>query len=69
MNKAMNDFSILKEIKRMIVERGLTQKELARKSGVTEANISLYLSGKAEPNLSSLMRILDALNARITLKA
>lgn len=44
------------------VRRGLQQKELSERSGIGRAAISRYESGKASPSLSSLGRLLKALD-------
>lgn len=41
--------------------RGMTQRELAEKTGLTEASISRYVSGQRVPNVESLMKICEAL--------
>lgn len=41
------------------------QAELARASGVSEANISRWLSGKSRPTLSTLEPVLELLEARL----
>jgi transcriptional regulator with XRE-family HTH domain len=53
------------EVRRLRLERGLTQRELADRSGVVQQNLSLYERGQAEPRLSTLERLLDALDAEI----
>ncbi len=50
-----------REIRRMRKELGLTQEELARKAGVTQAYIAKLESGKVDPRLSTFNRILQAL--------
>ena len=41
--------------------RGMSQKELASKSGITPSAISRYLSGERDPGLSCLARIVRVL--------
>jgi len=50
-----------REVRNRAAEYGLTQAELARRSGVTERAFQHYLSGRSEPNLTTLLRISDAL--------
>ena len=45
-----------------IYKSGMTQRELARKLGVTSASISRYLSGVREPRSSVLLRMSAVLN-------
>jgi len=49
------------EIRKLIDARKLTQKELARRSGLREPTLSKILTGKARPRVSNLLRIADAL--------
>jgi len=46
---------------------GLTQAELARRAGVTQSVISAYESGRREPALSTLSRLVDATGATLHL--
>lgn len=46
---------------------GLTAKELAKKSGIHAATISLIESGKVEPTFSTLQKLADALGVDIQL--
>lgn len=46
-------------IKEMLAEKGLTQKEIAKKMGVTQSNISATIS---RPSFPTLERIAAALN-------
>lgn len=52
------DPSIIRKIRK---ELGITQEELARKAGVTQAYIAKLESGKVDPRLSTFNRILQAL--------
>lgn len=42
--------------------KSLIMKELAQKIGVTESTISMYETGKREPDLKTLVRIADVLD-------
>lgn len=57
--------SIAKSIEKLMIENNLTQKDLAKLSGLTEAAISNYLSKKREPNKVSLSKIAKALNTSV----
>jgi transcriptional regulator with XRE-family HTH domain len=46
---------------------GISQRELARRSGTTQASISRIESGLEQPTLDRLARILRALGFRITI--
>lgn len=50
-----------REIKRIRKELGITQEELARKAGVTQAYIAKLENGKVDPRLSTFNKILEAL--------
>ncbi|AEH23877.1 CBS domain-containing protein [Pyrococcus yayanosii] len=62
-----------RDIKRIRKELGITQEELARKAGVTQAYIAKLEAGKVDPRLSTLNRILRALiecqKARVTARS
>lgn len=47
---------------------GLTQAELARRAGVTQSVISAYESGRREPALSTLTRLVEATGAGLQLQ-
>ncbi len=49
-------------IKRIRKELGITQEELAKKAGVTQAYIAKLEAGKVDPRLSTFNRILQALS-------
>jgi len=44
---------------------GLTQVQLARRAGVTQSVISAYESGRREPALSTLVRLVEATGGRL----
>lgn len=45
--------------------RGMSQKELARRSGLTPSQLSHYLDGDVAPSLRNLARLLDGLDATL----
>jgi transcriptional regulator with XRE-family HTH domain len=47
---------------------GLTQKELAERSGVAQSTISAYESGKREPGVDALSKLLDAAGYELTVR-
>lgn len=67
---ANEDYDIYSEIAQQLVEAryslGLSQKELAAKSGLTQANISKIESGTSHPTIDSLKKIADALGKRVS---
>jgi transcriptional regulator with XRE-family HTH domain len=58
----MNEKKLLKQI---IVESELSQKTISIKSGVSESQISQWLSGKRIPKLSALNKIANSLGIEI----
>jgi transcriptional regulator with XRE-family HTH domain len=54
------------KIKEFRTLRGLSQKEIALNVGIDQAQYSRIESGKVEPTLSSLEKIAEALNIKIT---
>lgn len=67
-----DDYDIFKEIRDMIValrhESHMTQKELAAKCGITQANISNLEKGTSKPTIDSLKKIADALGMRLVVE-
>ncbi len=55
------DFDIGARLKAVRTEKRLSQRELARKSGVTNGLISQIEQNRSSPSVSSLKRILDAI--------
>jgi len=55
------DFDIGSRMKAVRTEKNLSQRELARKSGVTNGLISQIEQNHSSPSVSSLKRILDAI--------
>lgn len=53
------------EIRRLRRDQGLTQRELASRAEIVQQNLSLYERGEAAPRLSTLARLLDALDAEL----
>jgi len=53
------------DVARLRMKRGLTQAELARLVGTRQSSISRLESGKREPSLSFLRRVVEALGGRL----
>ena len=47
--------------------QSVTQRELAKKSGLTEASISRYFSGERSPNIKNAEKMASALGLRIVM--
>ena len=65
------EYDIYKEIRELVInsrdEQGITQKQLAKKSGLTQANISNIEKGVSRPTIDSLKKIADALGKRLVI--
>lgn len=48
-------------IKTAMLEAGLSQRELAKKAGITEGAVSRYTSGSRTPDTSTVVKLADAL--------
>jgi DNA-binding XRE family transcriptional regulator len=55
------------QIARLRIQRGLTQAQLAEMVGTRQPSIARLENGNSIPSLSFLMRIADALDARVEL--
>ena len=50
------------------IRAGLTQMELSRKSGISQADISRLENGTRNPNLSLLKRLAEAMNTTLKIE-
>lgn len=50
-------FAVSDKIHELLTDKGMTQKELARKMGKTEAEVSVWLSGQHNFTLRTLAKI------------
>lgn len=48
-------------LKSLLEEKGMTQKELARRTGLTEASVSRYINGERTPKILQAYRIACAI--------
>lgn len=66
------EYDIYKEIRELVISTrnraGLTQKELAAKSGLTQSNISNIEKGVTRPTIDSLKKIADATGKRLIVR-
>ena len=44
-------------LKSLLEEKGMTQAELARRTGITEASVSRYISGQRSPRITQAYRM------------
>lgn len=65
-------YDIYEEIKRQIIKArtdlGITQKELAARAGLTQANISKIEKGISHPTVDTLLKLAQALNKRLIIR-
>ncbi|GHA83843.1 helix-turn-helix domain-containing protein [Modicisalibacter luteus] len=62
----MSGFDVGARLKQLRQKRGLSQRELAKRAGVTNSTISLIEQNSVSPSVSSLKKILDALPVSIS---
>lgn len=56
-----------KRVNRIMLERGMSQADLARKTGLTTSNIAYIVNGKTkDPRISSAIAIAKALNVPLS---
>ena len=56
------DFIITENIRREIEQSGLKKSQIADAIGVSRATVSQYLSGRAQPTLSTLSKLCTVLD-------
>lgn len=56
----MQTFAI--HLKRLMVQNNMTQRELAKATGISEGTISRYLNRQAMPSVNALVNIADVFN-------
>ncbi|MBE0489761.1 MAG: cupin domain-containing protein [Halomonas sp.] len=59
-------FNVGGRLRQLRLARGLSQRELARRAGVTNSTVSLIEQNSVSPSVSSLKKILDALPVSIS---
>lgn len=62
------EFQAAREVLRLRLAQGLTQKELADRVGTKQASISRLERASYKPNLGFLQRVAEALNARVEIR-
>lgn len=48
-------------LRRIMSDRGMTQAELGKAVGISQGNVSMYVTGRREPRATCVMRIATAL--------
>jgi len=62
------EFQVAREVIRLRLERGLTQKELAEMVGTKQASISRLERAVGKPSLRFLQKVAEALGARVEIR-
>lgn len=66
------DYDIYVEIREMVHEAriasGMTQKQLAERTGLTQSNISNIEKGVSRPTIGSMKKIADAFGKRLVIR-
>ena len=57
--RLVSDFAA--NLRRIMRDRGMTQAELGRMVGISQGNVSMYVTGRREPRATYLLRIATAL--------
>ena len=65
MNEAADDFAIGPRLRRLRMRAGLSQRELARRAGVSNATISMIEADRVSPSVSALRQVLSALDVGV----
>jgi transcriptional regulator with XRE-family HTH domain len=61
MNKSRDDSDTGERLRRLRLRRGLSQRELARRAGVSNGAISMIEGNRVSPSISALRQVLSAL--------
>lgn len=62
------EFDIIRALIEARKEQNLTQRELAQRTGITQANISKIENGTRNPSLEMLKRLAEGMNARLKIE-
>jgi len=65
MNKAAIDFALGQRLRRLRTGLGLSQREVARRAGVSNATISMIEADRVSPSVSALRQVLSALDVGV----
>ncbi len=61
------EFQLVREMIRARREAGLTQKELAERTGIQQSNISRIENGNGNPSLSTLNKLAQGLGKKLVI--
>ena len=62
------EFAVISAIIRARAEKGLTQKQLAKKLGTKQSAIARLESGRANPSVAFLKKLAEALDSNLQIK-
>lgn len=70
--KATPDYNINEDIRKTLINErtnsGYTQKQLAEKTGLSQANISRIENGQASPSIATLKKIADSIGKKLVIE-
>lgn len=67
-NALQPEYEIIERLIKVRIESNLTQKELAKKCGIRQSNISRLESGKANPTIKFLQKVADSLDCDLVVE-
>ncbi len=67
-NKLQPEFALIRAVIEARMEKGVTQKELAKRIGTKQSVISRLERGRANPTVSFLKKLADALYTRLEIR-
>ena len=62
------EYIIMRAVLEMRKERGLTQKELSARTGITQGDISRLENGNGNPSIKTLKRLADAMGMSLKIE-
>ena len=62
------EFKIIRALARARMKKGMTQRKLATKIGVTQSALARFESGKVDPGLSFLKKVTAGLGLKLVVK-
>lgn len=70
--ETLEEYDVFEEIRTQLIKArndlDMTQKELATKSGLTQANVSKIEKGISHPTLETLLKLADGLGKRLVVR-
>ena len=67
-NELQPEYEIIEKLVKVRIESNLTQKELAKKCGIKQSNISRLESGRANPTIKFLQKVADSLDCDLVVE-